>query len=877
MLASEIRARFLRFFERNGHAVVPSASLISADPTTLFVIAGMAPFKPYFLGQEPAPWPRATSVQKCVRTQDIDVVGTTDRHVTFFQMAGNFSFGDYFKSSAIPFAWDLLTRPTSDGGFGFAEDRLWVTVYDDDDEAAEIWRREVGVPAERIQRRGCPDNYWSMGVPGPCGPCSEIYYDRGPAYGREGGPIADEDRYLEVWNLVFMQYERGPGPGCDYPILRDLPARNIDTGMGVERMATVLQGVENIYETDVLRPVLDLAGDLAGVKYGADPGSDVRLRIVADHARTATILIGDGVTPSNEGRGYVLRRLLRRVVRTMHLLGHPDLALPEVVARVRDTDGASYPELVSDFARIEAVATAEEESFRHTLGVGTRHFASMRAEGRLSGENAFLLHDTYGFPLEVTLEMAGEAGLEVDVEGFERLMSEQRRRAREAFQATKGHADVSAYRDLLDAAGPTAFTGYSEVVSEATVRGVLPVGDGEVEVVLDRTPFYAESGGQLADQGVIRLGDGTELEVYDVQRPVGGLIVHRARVRGGEPGAGASAVAEVDVERRRSISRSHTATHLVHQAIRSAVGETAAQAGSLNAPGRLRFDFSAPGAVPASVLADVEQEVNEVLLADLPVRAFVTTQDEARRRGAIALFGEKYGDRVRVVEVGDYARELCGGTHAQRSGQVGVVKLLSESSIAAGTRRVEGLVGLDAFRYLAREHVLLAQVADALKARPDEVPDRVAATVARLRDVERELERMRAAAVLGAAGSLAARPADVFGVAVVTHVAPSDTPAEDLRRLALDVRGRLDGGRPAVVAVGSVAKGRPVLVVAVNDTARRWGLAAGDLVRGVAPVLGGGGGGKPDVAQGGGTKPEALGDALDTLRHLVGSRVTGGA
>ena len=881
MRSEDIRQRFLRFFERHGHTVVPSASLIATDPTLLLVNAGMVPFKPYFLGQEQPPYRRAASVQKCVRTPDIDVVGTTTRHLTFFQMAGNFSFGDYFKSKAIPYAWELLTSSVDDGGYGFPPERLWATVYTDDDEAYELWTGTVGLPPERVQRRGKEDNYWSMTVPGPCGPCSEIYYDRGSEYGREGGPIADEERYLEVWNLVFMQYERGAGEGYDYPILGELPSKNIDTGLGLERMATILQGVENVYETDLLRPVLDTAGELAGIRYGADHTADIRLRIVADHTRTATMLLADGVIPSNEGRGYVLRRLLRRVVRSMRLLGYPDPAMATLAAVVRDTLGPSYPELITDFGRIEAAVRAEEESFRATLVAGERHFSRMAAEGAISGEDAFSLHDTYGFPVEITMEMAAEAGLRVDEEGFGRLMAEQRRRARADRLRSKGHADVSAYRSLLDTAGPSNFTGYDEVVTEATVRGVVGVegdADGfpEVEVVLDRTPFYAEGGGQLADAGRIRLADGTDLEVYDVQKPIGDLVVHRARVLAGEPVPGASAVAEVDVERRKSISRSHTATHLVHQAIRSALGETAAQAGSLNAPGRLRFDFSAPGAVPPSVLADVEQQVNEVLVADLPVRAFVTTQEEARRIGALALFGEKYGDAVRVVEVGDYARELCGGTHALRSGQLGLVKLLGESSIAAGTRRVDGLVGLDAFRFLAREHVLLNQVADALKSRPEEVPDRIAATVARLRDAERELERVRAAAVLGAGADLAASPQDVFGVAVVTHEAPPETSAEDLRRLALDVRSRIDAGRPAAVVLGAVSKGRPVVVIAVNEIGRQWGLSAGELVRGVAPILGGGGGGKDDVAQGGGTQPAALGAALTAARDLVGRLVTGG-
>jgi len=884
MQSHEIRDRFVRFFADRGHTVVPSASVIAADPTLLLVNAGMVPFKPFLLGDVAPAYPRATSVQKCIRTPDIDIVGTTTRHLTFFQMAGNFSFGDYFKDKAIPYAWELLTTSQAEGGYGFDPDRLWATVYLDDDEAARIWTDVVGLPSERLQRRGKEDNYWSMGVPGPCGPCSEIYYDRGPAYGREGGPVADEDRYLEVWNLVFMQYVRGPGAGYDYPIVAELPSRNIDTGMGIERMAVLLQDVDNVYEIDLLRPVLDRAAELTGVGYGAAQRSDVALRVVAEHARTTVVLIADGVVPGNEGRGYVLRRMLRRAVRSARILGAETPAMAALVEAVRSTMGPSFPELVSDAERIERVAVREEELFLSTLRTGTTLFDTAVAETRqaggstLSGDRAFALHDTFGFPINLTLEMAAEAGLTVDEEGFRRLMADQRRRAKDDSVAKKtGHVDVSAYRGLLEQAGVSVFTGYDSLGGEGSVRGLLHHGEpaqaavegDEVELVLDRTPFYAEAGGQLADHGRIRL-DGAEIEVYDVQRPLPDLVVHRGRVLSGEVTAGAPVSAEVDVARRAAISRSHTATHMVHRAVRGLLGESATQAGSLNDAGRLRFDFASPAAVHPAVLRDVEDEVNAVLVENLPVTAFVTTQDEARRLGAMALFGEKYGESVRVVDVGDYARELCGGTHATSSGQLGLVKILGEASIGAGVRRVEALVGLDAFRFLAREHLLVSQLAESFKVPTDELPDRVAGVVARLREAEKELDRLRAGAVLQAAAGLAAGAQDVGGVAVATYQAPAGASADDARKLALDVRGRIDGGRPAVVAVAAVVKERPVLVVAVNETARALGLSAGSLVSEVTPILGGGGGGKADVAQGGGTRADAVGAALERLREAVG-------
>ncbi|PRX96025.1 alanine--tRNA ligase [Allonocardiopsis opalescens] len=894
MKSAEIARRFLTFFERNGHTVVPSASLIAEDPTLLLINAGMAPFKPYFLGQRRPEYPRAASAQKCIRTPDIDEVGKTTRHATFFQMLGNFSFGDYFKERAIPLAWELLTAPVADGGFGLPESKLWVTVYLDDDEAADIWRREVGVPADRIQRLGMEENFWSMGVPGPCGPASEICYDRGPAYGREGGPEANDERYLELWNLVFMQNIRGEGGAKkDYPIVGDLPAKNIDTGMGLERIAAILQGVDNIYEVDTTRRILDHAARLTGVAYGRDDRSDVALRVVADHLRGGTMLVADGVMPGNEGRGYVLRRILRRAVRNLRLLGSGDQRyLHELTATAIEVMGEQYPELIAEAGRIHTVIDAEEASFAATLRTGTSLFDTAVEQTRrsggtqLAGAQAFTLHDTYGFPIDLTLEMAAEAGLSVDEEGFRRLMAEQRERAKADAAAKKtGNADISAYTDLLESAGASSFIGYDATVAEATVVGLVVDGvpaaaagaGSTVELMLDRTPFYAEGGGQLADQGSIRLGGGAEIDVHDVQQVVPGLIAHRGKVVSGEAVVGDTAYSEIDLQRRQAISRAHSATHLVHAGVRRALGESAAQAGSENSPGRFRFDFTSPGAVPVSVLRDVEDEVNAVLEENLAVNAFHTSIDQARAMGAVAMFNEKYGDEVRVVEIGEYSRELCGGTHVHNSGELGLIKILGESSIGAGVRRVEALVGLDAFRYLSRESVLVSQLSDQLKVRREELPERIDGIVTRLRAAERELEKLRSAQVLQAAGRLAEEAADIGGAAFVAHRAPDGTGPDDLRRLALDVRGRIPADRPAAVVITGVPKDRPVVVVAVNEAGRRRELKAGELVGVAARALGGGGGGKPDVAQGGGTDPGAIGTALDAVRRTVADRVAAGA
>ncbi|WP_055526296.1 alanine--tRNA ligase [Streptomyces graminilatus] len=885
MESAEIRRRWLSFFEERGHTVVPSASLIADDPTLLLVNAGMVPFKPYFLGETKPPAPRATSVQKCVRTPDIEEVGKTTRHGTFFQMCGNFSFGDYFKEGAIKYAWELLTNSVADGGYGLEPEKLWITVYLDDDEAERIWHEVVGVPKERIQRLGKKDNFWSMGVPGPCGPCSEINYDRGPEFGVEGGPAVNDERYVEIWNLVFMQYERGAGDGKeDFPILGDLPSQNIDTGLGLERLAMILQGVQNMYETDTLRVVMDKATELTGVRYGEKHESDVSMRVVADHIRTSVMLIGDGVTPGNEGRGYVLRRIMRRAIRNMRLMGASGPVVADLVDVVIKTMGQQYPELVTDRKRIETVALAEEAAFLKALKGGTNILDTAVTETKaaggqvLSGDKAFLLHDTWGFPIDLTLEMAAEQGLSVDEDGFRRLMKEQRDRAKADAKAKKtGHADMGAYREIADTAGETEFYGYDRTEGESTVVGILVDGvsspaateGDEVEIVLDRTPFYAEGGGQIGDTGRIRIDTGAVIEVRDCQKPVPGVYVHKGVVQVGEVTVGAKAQAAIDVRRRKAIARAHSATHLTHQALRDALGPTAAQAGSENQPGRFRFDFGSPSAVPTAVMTDVEQQINEVLARDLDVHAEILSLEEAKKQGAIAEFGEKYGERVRVVTIGDFSKELCGGTHVHNTAQLGLVKLLGESSIGSGVRRIEALVGVDAYNFLAREHTVVAQLQELVKGRPEELPEKISAMLGKLKDAEKEIEKFRAEKVLQAAAGLAEGAKDVNGVALVTGQVPDGTSADDLRKLVLDVRGRIQGGRAAVVALFTTAGGKPLTVIATNEAARERGLKAGDLVRTAAKTLGGGGGGKPDVAQGGGQNPAAVGEAVDAVERLV--------
>ena len=893
MQTHEIIRRFTEHFRSRGHTVVPSASLILDDPTLLFVNAGMVQFKPYFLGEAPAPYPRATSIQKCVRTGDIDEVGKTTRHNTFFQMAGNFSFGDYFKKRAIELAWTLLTNGIDDGGYGFDPQKLWVTVYLDDDEAIELWQQIAGLPPERIQRRGMADNYWSMGIPGPCGPSSEIYYDRGEEFGVGGGPIANEDRYLEIWNLVFMENERGEGTGKeDFEILGPLPRKNIDTGMGIERVAFLLQGVHNVYETDLLRPLIDTVA--ARAPRGYDTGNhddDVRYRVIADHSRTAAILIGDGVSPGNDGRGYVLRRLLRRVVRSAKLLGIDTPIVGALMACVRDAMGPSYPELVTDFDRIQRIAVAEETAFNRTLASGSKLFdeaaAATKTAGTtvLSGADAFTLHDTYGFPIELTLEMAAEAGLDVDETGFRTLMAGQRQRAKDDAAARKqAHADLSAYRELIDA-GPTEFTGFDELTSQARILGIFVDGArvpvvghddavraDRIELVLDRTPLYAEAGGQIADVGTISGADGTSAKatVTDVQKIAQTLWVHRVAVESGEFVEGDTVVAAVDAAWRKGATQGHSGTHMVHAALRQVLGPNAVQAGSLNRPGYLRFDFNWAGPLSDVQRREVEEVTNEAVQADYPVHTFTEDLEKAKSMGAMAMFGERYPERVRVVEIGGpFSLELCGGTHVHNSAQIGPVTILGESSVGSGVRRVEAYVGLESFRHLAKERALMAGLASSLKVPSEEVPARVATLVDRLKAAEKELDRVRLSSARAAAADAAAAAEQVGKVRLVAQRMPEGMAAADLRALVGDVRAKL-GPDPGVVALIGTGPGASVpYVVAVNPAAQDLGLRANDLVKSVSQAVDGRGGGKVDLAQGSGKNPSGIEAALQALRAEI--------
>ena len=890
MLSQEISKRWIDFFASRGHTVVPSASLISNEPGAMFTIAGMVPFIPYFLGRETPPFSRATSVQKCIRTLDIEEVGKTARHGTFFQMAGNFSFGDYFKEQAIPFAYELLTTPQDKGGFGLDPERLWVTIYEGDDEAFDIWHNKVGFPAERIQRMGMKENYWSTGQPGPAGPDSEIFYDRGPAYGKEGGPAADDDRYIEIWDLVFMQYQRGEGIGKDdFEILGDLPKKNIDTGLGVERLAMLQQGVENFYETDQVRPVLDAASKLSGKKYhgsesAEDEGyeDDVRMRVVADHIRSSLMLIADGVTPSNEGRGYILRRLMRRAIRAMRLLGVTEPCLPVLFPASRDAMKGAFPYVADDFERISRIAYAEEKAFLHTIETGTERLeeavAAAKKDGSnaVSGAEAFALHDTYGFPIDLTLEMAAEAGVKVDEKSFRELMAEQRHRAQADAKAKKGaFADLSELRKLVDERG-SIFTGYTELRTETKLRAILVDGvsvpaakaGDKIEVVLDETPFYAEAGGQAADTGVIT-GNGFIIDVQDVQQPVKGLSVHRAVVREGEVHTGADVVAQVDVQRRRDGEKAHSGTHIIHAALHQVLGNEATQRGSFNKEGYLRFDFAWSEGLSESAKREVEEVANlairdnhEVITREMPLA-------EAKALGAMSLFGEKYGDVVRVVEIGgEFSRELCGGTHVGSSAEIGSLTLLTEGSVGSGNRRVEALVGLDSFNHLAAERTLVNQLTGLMKVQSSaDLPEKINQTLSKLKAAEKELAQLRREKLQAEAGKLLENAQTIGSVRVLAHDA-GELDANGVRDLALDLRSRF-GSEAAVVAVVGVANGRPVVLVATNEGAREAGVKAGALVRVAAGVLGGGGGGKDDVAQGGGQDASKIGAALDAVRDAI--------
>ena len=871
MKTAEIKRRWLDYFEKNGHTVVPSAPLISQDPTLMFVVAGMVPFIPYMTGVLPAPYARATSVQKCVRTLDIDEVGKTTRHGTFFQMNGNFSFGDYFKKEAIGFAWELLTGSLEDGGLGFDPERLWVTVYNDDDEAIGYWLEQSSVPRERIQKRGMRDNYWSTGQRGPAGPCSEIYYDRGPEYGLEGGPEADEDRYIEIWNLVFMQYERADGGTKDhFEILGDLPKKNIDTGMGLERVAFLLQGVENIYEIDQVRPLVDLSAKLSGKTYGADESDDVRMRVFADHIRSVLMMMSDGVTPSNEGRGYVLRRLLRRSVRSLRLLGVDRPCFEELFTTSKNAMVEAYPELEESFPRVLRSAIAEETGFSRTLDAGLVVLSEAMAgsSSNLSAETAFLLHDTYGFPIDLTVEIAEENGLSVDRDSFDELMKEQKDRAKQDAKSKKtGGAGLQVYSEFRSL-GETQFLGYEGLKTSGKVLGLIRDGDsvpslsaGQLgELFLDRTTLYAESGGQAADAGWI-VGDGFELEVLDVQKPVKGLFSHKVRVTSGEVVVGADAQTLVDANWRLGAAQAHSATHVVHAALRQVLGPEALQSGSYNRPGYMRLDFSWTQALSDATKSEIEEVSNLAIRADLAVSAQFMTLPAAREWGAIALFGETYDEEVRVVQVGGpWSRELCGGTHVMRSSQIGLVSLTGESSVGSGSRRIEALVGIDALRSLTADREITRRLAATVKAPTTELENRINDALEELKTAQKRIAELEAQQAMQLLPSLVAAATKVAGLNVVAVNIDQDVNAEQLKALTAAASEQL--GADSVVILGAAISNKPLAMIAAGIAAQRQGVRAGDLAKIAAAALGGGGGGKADFAQGGGTDSSKLAKAI---------------
>ncbi|HLI15364.1 MAG TPA: alanine--tRNA ligase [Acidimicrobiales bacterium] len=866
--AAGLREAFTRFFVERGHAALPAAGLIPHDPSILFTIAGMVPFKPYFEGSVPPPVPRATTIQPCFRTVDIELVGTTARHSTFFEMLGNFSFGDYFKEDAIAYAAQFVGDV-----LGLEQERLWVTVHESDEDAAAIWHDVAGIPLERIQAMG-EDNFWRMGETGPCGPCSEIYFDKGEAFGEGGGPAkGGPDRFVEIWNLVFMQFERHPDGS-----LTELPRKSIDTGAGLERLLAVLQGVGSIFETDVIAPVVTEAARVTGQVPGASEAADVALRILADHARAITFLISDGVFPSNDGRGYVLRRVIRRAVLRAHQLGVTSPVTPALCAAVVATMAGAYPKLARDASLVETVVAHEEEAFRRTLRSGTALIEQELATGgeKVRGEVAFRLHDTYGFPIDLTRELARARGMEVDEAGFAAEMAAQRGRAREAARSgAPEDEDRWRWQEVLATFGATRFVGYERTEQRARVLALreradassfanvdgerVPPGRRLVDVVLDTTPFYAEGGGQVGDTGVIE-GPNGRLRVLDTTQAIEGLTRHTGYLEAGELHEGAEVVATVDVGRRDAIRRNHTATHLLHAALRRELGEHAKQQGSLVAPDRLRFDFSHFAPLRDEEVVRVEDFVNAAVLTDAPVRTFETSRAEAEERGAIAFFGEKYGDVVRVVQADDVSIELCGGTHVSALGMIGPFKILSESSIGANTRRIEAVTGERALAEARRVESLLGQAAAALRAAPAEVPAAVARLLERERALEEEVRALRAARRAAEASALARTAAAGRVVARRDDLEPSE-----LRELALAVRN--EPGIEAVALAGSPDGERAALVVAVTATS---GIDAREPARAAAAVVGGGGGGSPEVATAGGRDVRGIDAALALLRERLG-------
>jgi alanyl-tRNA synthetase len=855
--ADHLRDAFIRFFTERGHAPVPSASLIPHDPSVLFTIAGMVPFKPFFLGDEIPPWPRATSVQKCFRTVDIDVVGTTQRHCTFFEMLGNFSFGDYFKADAIPFAWELVTEV-----LGIDGDRLWVTVYESDDEAEQIWRDTVGVPTARIQRLG-DDNFWKMGDTGPCGPSSELFFDKGAAYGEDGGPaFGGSERFVEIWNLVFMQYNRSED-GSTEP----LPRPSIDTGAGLERILPVLQGVDSIFATDLFVPMIETAQSITGRTYGADEDADVGLRILADHGRAMSMLVSDGVLPANEGRGYVLRRIIRRAVRRARQLGVDAEVTARLVDAAVDVLGGAYPGLAEQRHLITDVVGREEEGFLRTLATGSTILEEQLASGAgtVSADLAFRLHDTYGFPVELTVEIAEEAGVTVDLAGFEAAMDLQRSQARANARAGRTVAGEPAYRSVLDTEGQTVFVGQRPDGYSAPARVVAVLADldpdhaGNAEIFLDRTPFYAEGGGQDGDTGTIVTETGTAL-VYDTVSALPGLTSHRATVTG-ELLAGQDALATIDGVRRDALRRNHTGTHLLHAALRTVLGDHVRQQGSRVAPDYLRFDFSHPGNVAPEELAEVARFANADVLTDADVIVEETTKAEAEAMGALAFFDYKYGERVRVVRAGPHSIELCGGTHVGALGMIGPITVTSESSIGSNVRRLFAVTGASALdRVLAREG-LLAEAASLLRTEPEHVPEAIDRLLERQKAVERSLEQARSRELRAEAASLGAEAVD--GVVVARRDGLDPDALRDLAQAA-----RTSAGLRAVVVGGSPDAIKASLAVSADGKGPDP-VHAGELVKQLADLVDGGGGGSPEMAVAGGRDPAGIDRALDEARRIL--------
>ncbi len=887
MRTAEIRRRWLDYFAKHDHHIEPSVPLVSPDPSILFTIAGMVPFIPYIVGTQRAPWPRVASVQKCIRTNDIDNVGKTTRHGTFFQMCGNFSFGDYFKEGAIDLAFGLLCAPLEEGGYGLDIERMWVTIWEKD-EVSFNKLVEVGVNPAHIVKLTREEIFWSTGQPGPAGPCAEIHYDRGPEYGPDavGGTVdPGGDRYLEVWNLVFDQYRRGEGSGSDYPLLGELDQTAIDTGAGLERIAFLLQGKNNMYETDEVWPVIARTQELTGRTYGANEEDDVRMRVIADHVRSAMMLINDGVRPGNDGRGYVLRRLMRRAIRSVRLLGVDAAVLGDLVEISKNAMKESYPDLEENFGQIHQVAVEEEAAFRRTLATGEQIFAAAVDSAKstphtgkviIPGSAAFTLHDTYGFPIDLTLEMAAEKGVAVDEKGFRALMTEQRERARADAQAKKtGHVDAHVYHEILDAqGGPTSFLGYFEKAAEARVVAILENGvpvpavtaPSDADVILDKTPFYAEMGGQLADHGTISVAGGGIFDVVDVQAPVKGLHVHRGSLTEGTIAVGDIVHAQIDTLRRHRIAQAHTATHMIHKVLHEFIGEQATQAGSEDAPSRLRFDFRHGSQIPVDVMTQIEARANERLQDNLEVTWAEYPIEEAKKLGAQMLFGEKYGDIVRVVSIDDaWSREFCAGTHVANTGEIGMITVLGESSIGSGVRRIDALVGESAYAQGARERALVSQLTAMMGVRPEDLPERIDTMLGKLKAAEKQIAALRQKDIVAQVDTVISQGVHLGSRTLYrAHLGVVDS-ADDLRVLATEIRGRLAPSEDFIVIITGISNERPLIVVAASEAARSAGIKAGALVSRAAKILGGGGGGKPDLAQGGGSDVTKLDDALAVL------------